>query len=132
MAWQTVIVDPKKTVRGTPAASIGYGRISLNVAACNLIDNYTQYKHVELQEDPERPGLVGIRFLKEATSLSISIKYKMVKNPKTREYQQVGGLEISSKEHMNQLLGGIGTGRKTTKFKVEKEQPDFLVISPWG
>lgn len=131
MAWKTVKIDAKKVVRGTPTASIGHGKISLNVAACNLIDDNKQYNHVELQDNPEFPGAVGILFLKEATENSIVIKRKTTKDEKTKESKTVGGIEIFSKAHMEKLFGEkIGTAKVTTKYSVTKEEPNFLVLSP--
>ena len=131
MSWQTVRVDTKKVVRGTPSASVGHGRILLNVSACNLIDNYEQYKCVELQTNPEMPGAVGIVFLREETKDSIVAKRRTIKDEKTKQSKPVGGLEIASKAHMEKIFGEtIGTSNHTTKYSVEKTGPNFLVITP--
>lgn len=122
MAWNIVELEKDQTNRARPTASVGYGRISLNVSACKLIEDYEQYKHVELLTDPEKSA-IGMRFSKEATGKSIPIKRKIVKGKLT------GGLDITGKYYMQKLFGTIGTQKKTTRYSVVKESETLLVIN---
>ena len=103
-------------------ASIGNQRISFNVAACNLLDNYEQYEHAELLSDKTRIDIVGVRFLTQSTEKSIVIKRKHQKG------KIVGGMDISSKYYAEKLFGMIGTQKKTTNYAVTKESENILVI----
>ncbi len=125
MAWEVVKVDDSKVVRGIPRATVGYGRISLNVAACNLIENFENYKFAELLVDKsKRPTEYGVRFLKENTQDSISIKRKEVKG------KIVGGVDIASVEHLGKLFGEEGKSRFSTHYSVsvDKSEPTILVL----
>ncbi|MDE6108431.1 MAG: hypothetical protein K2F83_07185 [Oscillospiraceae bacterium] len=123
MSWNVVEVEKGKKNRALPSASIGFGRISLNVSACNLMENFEQYKYVELLTDPEKPSAIGMRFLKEATGKSIPAKRKTVNGKIT------GGLEISGKYYMQKLFGIAGTQKRTTRYSVTKETENILVIN---
>lgn len=125
MAWSVVEVDRSKKNRALPSASVGYGRLGLNVAACNLLGNFSQYKYAELLTDATRPSIVGVRFLVEATERSVLLKRKEIKG------KVVGGLEIQAKNHMEKLFGLAGTQKKTTSYPATKD-PDsnnILIIS---
>ena len=124
MAWSVVKIDSGKKCLGIPSASVGFGRLSLNVAACELIQNYESYQYAELLQDPSRPSTVGVRLLEESTEDSIKIKRKIMKGKVT------GGIDIPSKNHMEKLFGITGTQNKTTHFSVkkEKDEKNILVI----
>lgn len=122
MAWSVVKVDRGRKNRSAPSASVGYGRIGLNVAACNLIEDFEKYSFVELLKDPEKPSLYGVRFLESATEESVSIKRKIA------DGKIVGGIEISSKGHIEQIFGILGTQKKTTVYPVTKDENDNILI----
>ena len=48
MIWKTVKITNDKKGKTTPYASVGFGRITLNTAACELIENYEDYQYAEL------------------------------------------------------------------------------------
>ncbi|MFR1435743.1 MAG: hypothetical protein ACLSS9_11010 [Acutalibacteraceae bacterium] len=126
MAWEVVKVTQESKCSAVPCASIGYGRLALNVAACELLENYEDYKFVELLTDPSRPSTYGVRFLKINTENSIAIRRNRTKNGKL-----IGGLEIPSKHHMEKMFGIIGTQNKTTRFNVIKPgKEEVLEITP--
>lgn len=125
MAWTVVEVEGNKKCRGTPAASIGYGRLLLNVAACNLLDHHEKYKYAELLTDTLRPSAVGVRLLEDSTEKAIAIKRK------TNKGKVVGGIEIPSKYHMQKLFGIKGTQKKITTYSVtkDKQYENILIIT---
>ncbi len=126
--WKKVEVENRAKVRNVPSASIGYGRIGLNVAACELIDNYEKYKFAEIFSDSEQSSAFGIQFLEESTPNSIVIKRKQANG------KPVGGIELSSKAHLEKMFGvlGIGTQKKTTRYSVKRDKSleNFLVLEP--
>jgi len=122
MAWEIVDVDREKSIRSRPVASVGYQRLSLNVSACNLLGDYEKYKYVELLRDPTRANIIGVRFLIDSTEKSIVIKRK------TSGGKIVGGIDISSKHHIEKLFGNVGIQRKTTNYSVTKESENILVV----
>lgn len=126
MAWEVVKIENNKKCKSVPAASVGFGRISLNIAACELIEDYDTYKFAELLTDSLQPSVFGIKLLKENTENSITIKRKQTKDKKI-----VGGIDISSKHHTEKLFGKIGTQNKVTHYAVTKpsEYDNFLIIS---
>lgn len=122
MAWNVVEPEKGKRNRMQPSASVGFGRISLSVSACNLLGTYEQYKCVELLTDPEKPSVVGIRFLRESTENSIQIKRR------TANGKVIGGMDIVGKSYMEKLFGIAGTQNKATKYPVTKDSENILVI----
>ena len=125
MAWEVVKVDDSVVVRGSPRATVGYGRISLNVSACNLLPDSVNYKFAELLMDKsKRPTEYGIRFLKENTQDSLVIKRKVIKG------KTVGGVEISSMEHLGKLFGEEGRNKFSTHYSVtvDKTEPTILIL----
>lgn len=122
MAWNIVKVERNGKSRGMPSASVGHGRIGINVSACNLLDDYEKYNCVELLTDPDRPYIVGICFLEESTKTSVQIKRKKI------DGKVVGGIDIASKSHVEKLFGVAGTQSKTTNYSITKEEDNILVI----
>lgn len=122
MAWNIVEPEKGKRNRTHPSAGVGFGRISLSVSACNLLENYEQYKYVELLTDPEKPSVVGIRFLEESTEKSIPIKRRISNN------KVIGGMDIAGKYYMEKLFGMVGIQNKTTKYSVTKDSENILII----
>lgn len=124
MAWEVVKIDNSKICRGKPTASVGRNKITLNVAACDLIDNYESYKYVEFLKDTSDSTKIGIRFLMEPSADSVVIKRRQA-NGKT-----VGGIDVSSKCHMEKLFGNKGTHDGTTHYDIVKDQDadDTLIV----
>jgi len=120
--WEVVEANNGANTKSKPGASVGYNKIGLNVAACKLLGDYEQYKHVELLIAPDKPSVVGVRFLVESTEKSISIKRKVI------DGKIVGGVEISAKYYVEKLFGIIGTQKKTTNYPVTKDADNILVI----
>ena len=123
MAWEVVKVDNSKMVKGSPRATVGYGRISLNVAACNLLHNIENYKFAELLMDKsKRPTEYGIKFLLVNTQDSIAIKRKVVKG------KIVGGIEIPSMEHVGKLFGEEGRNKFSTHYSVTLDETEHDIV----
>ena len=77
MKWETITIDKKDKGRTAPFASVGHGRMELSASACNLIDNYEEYKFAELLKgQPDGKLCFGVLFLKESTPNSITISRK--------------------------------------------------------
>lgn len=128
MTWEVVKIDNSKICRGKPTASVGRNKITLNVAACDLIDNYDSYKYVEFLTNPFDSTKIGIRFLMEPSSDSVVIKRKQAKG------KTVGGIDVSSKYHMEKLFGNKGTHDGTTHYDIVKDQDvdNILIVIAKG
>ena len=124
MAWNVVTIENSANCRSKPYASVGFSRISLNVAACSLLDDPDQYKYAEFLTDQERKSVVGIRFLKDATGGSIVLKRKNING------KVVGGIDISSKAHVEKLFGVKGTQKQVTRYDViqDENNPEILIV----
>lgn len=125
MSWEVVRIPTSSKGRTSPYASVGFGRLSLSVAACELINNYEEYTHVQLLKNRVNNRLcIGIRFLKEATSDSIKISRKKSSG------KIVGGIDISNSKVLENLFGLAATAKKVTRYDVKKDDTfeDFLVV----
>ena len=81
MGWEVVKIPTSSRGRTSPYASVGFGRLSLSAAACELIDNYETYTHVQLLKNRVNNRLcIGVRFLKEAAPDSLKISRKKMTN----------------------------------------------------
>ena len=111
--------------RATPYASIGFGRLSLNTAACELIDNYEQCKYVELLRGRHKnKACVGVRFMSplETSVDSLPIRRRMHKGIAT------GGIDIHGKRIMEELFGPAASASKTTRYSVERDSRDSNIL----
>ena len=124
MYWETVKIENSSRVSGVPTASVGFGRISLNASACELLDDQKQYTHVQLLKAKNAGRLcVGVKFLKEAEQNSVVIKRR-----KTKEGKVVGGIDITNKGAIEGLFGITGSANKVTRFEVKKYNENILEI----
>ena len=111
--------------RTSPYASVGFGRLSLSVATCELVENYEKYNHVQLLKNRVNNRLcIGVRFLTEATPDSIKISRKKA------DGKLVGGIDISNSKVLESLFGLAATAKKATRYDVKKDDTfnDFLVV----
>ena len=130
MSWEVVKIPTSSRGRTSPFASVGFGRLSLSAAACELIDNYEEYTYVQLLKNRVNNRLcIGVRFLKEASPDSIKISRKKVKNGK-----YVGGIEISNSKVLESIFGLAATAKKATRYDVKKDESykNFVVIFAEG
>ena len=124
MIWETVKIENRNKGRTMPYASVGFGRISLSAAACELLGDYNQYKYAEFLKARENGKLcIGIKFLKEATPNSILIKRRKMSDGKF-----VAGMDISNKRVIEDLFGITGTASKATRFDVKKYEDNILGV----
>ena len=126
MNWEIVKIPENQRRRGTPYASVGYGRLSLSAAACELIENYEQIKCVELLKGKINNQLcIGVRCLKETTSNSLMVSRKKDSNGK-----YITGMDITNKHIVESLFGPVGSANKVTRFKVRKDDDaeNILII----
>ncbi len=125
MGWDIVKIPIASKGRTSPYASVGFGRLSLSVAACELIENYEQYKYVQLLKSRINNQLcIGVRFLKEAVPDSIKITRKKSNG------KPVGGIDIACSTVLEGLFGLAATAKKSTRYDVKKDDSfkNFLVV----
>ncbi len=125
MAWEVIKIPTSSKGRTSPYASVGFGRLSLSVAACELVDNYENYSYVQLLKNRiNNKPCVGVRFLKEALPDSIKITRKR-SNGKI-----VGGVDISNSKVLENIFGLAATAKKATRYDVKKDNSfdNFLII----
>lgn len=130
MIWETVKIKNERKGRTMPYASVGFGRLSLSCAACELIDNFDSYPYVELlKATVNNETLIGVRFIKESdlTSNSLPVKRRKLKNGTV-----VGGVDICNKGTMGELFGITGTQNKATRFGVKKDPDEETVLIIYG
>ena len=126
MSWEVVKIPTGSKGRTSPYASVGFGRLSLSAAACELVDNYEACTHVQLLKNRINNRLcIGVLFLKEASSDSLKISRKKMKNGKL-----VGGIDISNSKVLESLFGLAATAKKVTRYEVKKDDAykNFVVI----
>lgn len=127
MSWQLVEIPIESKGKNSPYASVGFGRLSLSVAACELIDNYDGFSYVQLLKDNTNNQLcVGIRFLKECEPNSIKIARKTIKG------KTVGGIDIANSKVLQSLFGMAATAKKVTRYNIKKDESynNILVVYP--
>ena len=131
MDWEVVKVrdslrnSARIASRSIPYASVGFGRIALNTAACELIDNYEQCKFVELLRGRHKnKACVGVRFL---SPLETSPDAMPVRR-RTRNGEPTGGVDIHGKRIMEELFGPAASASKSTRYSVEKDNRNDNVL----
>ncbi len=130
MKWEVVKVQSReRNLRSgsAPYASVGFGRIALNITACSLIENYEQYKYAELLKGRQRSKLcIGVRFLleDERTPNSLPLRRRM------RNGIPTGGFDIHGKQITEELFGPAASASKSTRYNVAKddENGNILII----
>jgi len=126
MGWEVVKIPTSSRGRTVPYASVGFGRLTLSAAACELIDNYESFKYVQLLRNRVNNRLcIGVRFLYESASDSLKISRKKMSNGKL-----VAGIEISNRKVLENLFGLAATAKKATRYDVKKDDTyeNFLII----
>lgn len=130
MNWETVEIKNDRKGRTMPYASVGFGRISLSSAACELIQNYETFSYIELLKGKENgKTVVGIRFQKEMVKTTNSLP---IKRRKLRNGTIVGGIDICNKGTVEELFPIIGTQNKATRLGVKKDPDDRYVLIIYG
>ena len=127
MNWEVVKIPENRRGRTTPYASVGFGRLSLSAAACELIENHETIKHVELLKGKINNKLcIGVRLLREPTANSLAVSRK-----KDANGNYVTGMDISNKRTIEELFGPAGSAQKTTRYNVRKDEDadNILIIS---
>jgi len=125
MDWKLVKTASNSKGGSSPYASVGFGRISLNVAASSLIEDYQKYSYVEFLKAYFNGKLyIGMRFLleNEKTEYSYPIKYKTANGKKT------GGVEITGKKIMAELFGPNAAENKVTRYNVKPDDTDHRIL----
>ena len=111
--------------RDIPYASVGFGRLSLNLVACEMIDAFDQCKYVELLRGRHKnKACVGVRFL-----LPLETSPDMLPI-RRRIHNGVpgGGVDIHGKRIMEELFGPAASATKTTRYSVEKDNRNDNIL----
>lgn len=127
MNWEIVKIPENRRGRTTPYVSVGFGRLSLSAAACELIKNHESIKYAELLKGKFNNKLcIGVRLLTEPTANSLAVSRKKDANGKL-----VTGMDISNKRVIEDLFGPSGSAQKTTRYNVRKDDDadNILIIS---
>lgn len=130
MIWETVKIKNERKGRTMPYASVGFGRLSLSCAACELINNFENFPYVELLKAVvNNETLIGVRFVSEnnKTTNSLPVKRRKLKNGTT-----VGGVDICNKGTMSELFGLAGTQNKATRYGVKKDPDEDNILIIYG
>lgn len=92
MDWEVVRIDDTAKGRTQPAASLGFGRITFNTAACKLLGDYRRYRYVELMRDQGGSPQVGVRFLLEGerTGNSLPIRQRVANDSSSAGWTSPG------------------------------------------
>ena len=131
MDWEVVKVRdslrnaPRIASRSVAYASVGFGRLALNTAACELIDNYEQCKFVELLRGRHKnKACVGVRFLSPLETSPDAMPIRR----RTRNGVPTGGVDIHGKRIMEELFGPAASASKSTRYSVEKDNRNDNVL----
>ena len=128
MNWETVKIDSSRQGKNTAYASIGFGRIVLNSAACELVDNFSEYKYVQILKARKDGKLcVGIKLLKDCKENSIKIGKRKIKGAIVEK-----SLSIDNKPLMEDLFGIQGTQNKATRYPVVLDDDDKSILVIYG
>ena len=128
MKWEIVKVhgnEKKRYGHSVPHASVGFGRISINTAACDLIENNHQYQYAELLKGRQRNKLcIGIRFLteEEKTPYAIPLRRRL------RNGLPTGGVNIHGKQVLEELFGPAASASKSTVYNVAKDDGNDNIL----
>ena len=130
MNWETVKIKNDRKGRTMPYASVGFGRLSLSTAACDLIENFEMYPYVELLKAvSNNETLIGVRFVKESNKTTNSLP---VKRRKLKDGTVIGGIDICNKGTMDELFGLSGTQNKATRYGVRKDPDEDNILIIYG
>ena len=122
MAWSVVTIENNAKCRSKPYASVGFARVSLNVAACALLNDSDKYNYAEFLRDEAQKSKVGIHFLTEASENAVVLKRRISKG------KAIGGIDISSKAHVEKLFGVKGTQKQVTRYDVVRDENDPTIL----
>ena len=124
MAWVTIKIKEEELGRSIPYVSVGHKRLSLNKAACELMDvDREQYKYVQFMEDDKNPNLIGIKFYnKNAHPDCVPLKKKVV------EGTPVGGIDVANANLMKKIFGSISASNTVVKYRVKRDENDARVL----
>ena len=103
MDWEVVKISGESKSRLQPCASVGFGRLYFNVAACELLDKCDDYEYVELLKGRIRNKLcIGVRFLKKNEKTQDSI---LISKRRKGSAKKIIGIAINNKKMMEELFG---------------------------
>lgn len=128
MNWEVVKITNEQKGSTMPYASVGFGRLTLSAAACDLLKDFNNFSFVELMRGRIDGKLcIGIRFLKDYQRTSNSLP---IKRRKTKEGTYIKGADIANKAIMEELFGINGTQQKATRYdvRIDKDAENVLIV----
>ncbi len=124
MAWEAVKIGEEQLGRNIPAVSIGHKRLSLNIAACELINQKKEnFAYVQFYTDKDNPTAVAMRFWKDARNeYCVPLKQKEVNG------KSVGGVEVANANLVKSIFGDVADKKTVTHYRVHMEDKYLMVI----
>ncbi|MBQ7165256.1 MAG: hypothetical protein IJR61_07985, partial [Clostridia bacterium] len=114
--------------RNSAYASIGFGRISFNTGACELIENFPSYNYAKiLKAKKDGKLLIGVKLYTEYDENSIKISKRKL-NGKIVDKS----FNIENKPLMEELFGIQGTQNKVTRYSVKLDPEDKTILIIYG
>lgn len=128
MNWETVKIKNDKRGRNTAFASIGFGAIVFNAAACDLVENFNEFKYAKILRARKNGKLcVGVKLLKDYEEDSIKINKRKFKGEVVEK-----SLSINNKLLMEDIFGIQGTQNKVTRYSVLLDSDDKNILVIYG
>lgn len=124
MGWKAVRIGEEQLGRNIPAVSVGHLRLSLNISACDLLNQRTEkFTHVQFYTDDDNPTVVAMRFWKEARNeFCVPLKQKELKG------KPVGGVEVVNGNLLKSIFGDVAAKNTVTHYRVHMEEKYLMVI----
>ncbi len=127
MKWEVVKIKGSKMTRTAPYASVGFGRICLSSAACELVDDFGKYKYaIFMKSRKDGAPCVGVKLVEDFQENSFRIirrKYngRLVENSFT----------VDNKFLVETLFGVQGANKESVRYSVmlDDEDKSIIVIS---
>ena len=125
MAWEAVKIGEEQLGRNIPSVSIGHKRLSLNIAACDLVNQKKEnFTHVQFYTDKDNPTAVAMRFWKDARN-----EYCVPLKQKELNGKAVGGVEVVNANLMKSIFGDVADKNTVTHYRVHLEGKDkYLMV----
>ncbi len=124
MAWEVVKIDSSRQGKNTAYVSVGFGRLALSSAACDLIKDFNEYKYAQLLKDrKEGKLLIGIKLYKEFEANTIKIGKRKFKGTVIEK-----SLLIDNKRIIEDLFGIQGAQNKSTRYPIILDENDKTLL----
>lgn len=124
LIWETVTIKQHKKNIKTPMVSVGHGRMIINTAACNLINNIFDYEWADIVQAKRNSEIVflGIKFTKIPLTNSLHVRTIQKKG------SELKSLVINSQELVRIFFGEKALRNSTTRYSVTLKEDNTLVV----